>query len=75
MRYQITQNRWEDGNDAPTWDLFPVLFGSLEEARERVKRDGLSFMFEHEGDTHYIAELHQFRDGFEYTGRQFPLTA
>jgi hypothetical protein len=71
MRYQITQLRFEDYNDAPKWDSYHTLFGSLEEARERIKRDGLDSMFEHVGDDHYIAEL----DGIEYTGRQFPVTA
>lgn len=73
--YQIVQERYETGYDGPTVDDYPVLFGSIEEARARVKRDGLASMFEHEGDSHYIAELEDYRDGVSYTGRTFELGA
>lgn len=72
--YEITQERFEAGCDEPTRDMYPILFGSIEEARERVKRDGLTSMFEREGDSHFISELAPYRDGVSYTGRTFELS-
>jgi hypothetical protein len=71
--YQIIQDRYDSGFDGPTRDEFPILFSTVEECRERVKRDGLTSMFEHEGDSHYIVELAPYRDGVIYTGRTFEL--
>jgi len=73
--YQICQNRYEPGCQNFTHDEYPFLFPSIEEARARVKRDGLAAMFEHEGDIHYIAELVSYPDGFSYTGLTFKLEA
>lgn len=73
--YQIVQERYEVGCDCPTRDEFPILFATVEECRERVKRDGLASMFEHDGDAHYVAELEPYRDGVSYTGRTFELGA
>ena len=70
--YQIVQERYLDGE---CWqDEYPFLFASVDEARARA-RDGLASMFEHEGDSHYIAELEGYRDGVSYTGRTFELGA
>lgn len=69
--YLIIQDRYEDGCDYATRDEFPFLFASVKEARERVKREGLESLFEHEGDSHYIAEL----EGLSYTGRTFEVFA
>jgi len=75
--YQIVQNRYEPGNDTPTRDEYPILFASIDEARARVKRDGLDAMFENDGDSyytsHYIAELAPSRDGMSFTGKTFEL--
>ena len=71
--YQVVQERYEAGYDAPTRDEYPFLFPSIDEANARVKRDGLAAMFQNEGDSHYIAELEQYRDGVSYTGRTFEL--
>jgi hypothetical protein len=71
-RYQVTQIRSDD-SDHEIWDAYPVLFASLEDARSRINRDGLAFMFEHEGDYYYIAELQSYRNGVSYTGKQFPV--
>ena len=71
-QYQIIQERYEPGCDDPTQDDFPYLFGSIEEAREYAK-DGFRHMFEHDGDSYFIAELEPYLDGVTYTGRQFPL--
>jgi hypothetical protein len=72
-RYQIVQERFEEGYEAPTRDEFPILFPSIDECRARVRSDGLASMFQHEGDTHYIAELKPFRDGVILTGRTFEI--
>jgi hypothetical protein len=72
-RYEITQLRYEPFQDEPICDGYPILFASVEEARARVKRDGIASMFEHTGDTHYISELQPFRNGVILTGRQFEL--
>lgn len=78
MRYQIAQERYEAGFDNPTRDTFPMLFGTVDEARERAKM-GTASMFEQEGDSIYIEELQYFKDGNEYaviaTGRTFELEA
>jgi hypothetical protein len=76
--YQVVQDRYERGYDEPTRDEYPILFATVDEARARVKRDGLAAMFEHEGDSHYIIELEPFRDrwhgdGVIATGRTFEL--
>lgn len=76
--YQVVQDRYKPGDDEPTHDEYPILFVSVDEARARVKRDGLAAMFEHEGDSHYIIELEFLRDrrhgaGVIATGRTFEL--
>lgn len=71
--YQVTQIRYE--GDSEVWDSFPILFATPDEARARVKRDGLDFMFEHVGDYHFLAEVEDYREGVQYTGNQFPLEA
>jgi hypothetical protein len=65
--YQVVQERYEPGYDDPTQDYYPILFASIDEARARVKRDGLGFMFTQDGNNHYIVEL----DGVSYTGKTF----
>lgn len=58
--YQITQDRFENGSKMPTRDVWPVLFGSIEDARAAVARQGVRAMFEHGGGAHdacYITEL------------------
>jgi len=72
-QYQIIQERYTDGWDnEPVQDEYPVLFDSIERARERAK-SGTETMFEHKGHAFWIAELEPYRDGMTYTGRQFPL--
>lgn len=72
--YQLIQERYGAGGDYPTRDEFPFLFATVEECQARVKRDGLKVMFEHKGDTHYIAELRYVgKDRCEFTGRTFEL--
>ena len=79
--YQVVQERYEPGCEAPTQDSYPILFASVEDARARVKRDGLfPAMFTREGDSHYIIELEPFRDrwhgdGVIATGRTVELNA
>ena len=75
-QYQIIQERYADDWDSePTQDDFPVLFASIEEARERASKDGLGSLFEHKNNVlgYHIVELTTYRDGVTYTGRQFPL--
>ena len=72
-RYQIIQERYAGKWDnEPVQDEYPVLFDSIERARERAK-SGTETMFEHKGDALFIVELEPRRGGMTYTGRQFPL--
>ena len=75
-RYQIIQERYADEwDDEPTQNDHPVLFASIEEARERAGKDGPGSLFEYKSNvlSYYIVELTSYRDGVTYTGRQFPL--
>lgn len=73
--YLIVQERYEgDYESSPTRDEYPIAFASVDEARARFNRDGPASMFEHEGNTYYIAELAPYRDGISYTGRTFEIS-